>query len=190
MHSSSIKIGGKINDGCNDHDHWAGGHVRIIRNDQSQDSRENREQHGKEVIFPHILGDVPGSRRRQDQQCIDDEDPHPLDGQHDDQRHQHRKQVLQDSHRNVLALRQRPVQAHGLDPVAAQAPEHQRHPEDDQQIYDFPACNAENVSHQQTGILAEIAAPGQDGKPNGNAEGRKHRDYRIGSCRIPAADLV
>ena len=75
---SPIQIGAEIDDRCDNDDHRSRRHIRVIRQDQSQYAGKEREHHRKEMIFPHILRQIPACCRRKDQKRIDNQDTNPL----------------------------------------------------------------------------------------------------------------
>ena len=131
------------------------------------------------MIFPHIFRNIPAGSSGKNQQRINDQDTDPFDRQHDNKRNKNRKQILNQTHPELFAFRQRPVQTYRLQTIITENPEHYGGKENQKQIYDFPLCDAQNISHQKTGILAEIAASGQNNKSDGDTAGGKHRDDRI-----------
>ena len=112
------------------------------------------------MIFPHIFRNVSAGSCRKDQQSVDDQYSNPLDGQHNHQSDKYGKQILNQPDAKLLTLCQRPVKADRLQSVIAENPKYDRRYKYKQKINNLFPCNTQNVAHQQTGVLAEIAASG------------------------------
>lgn len=156
----SIKIGCKIDHRCHDHDHRSGRHIGKIRNDQSHDSGKETKDHGIEVIFLHVFRYIPAGCRWQDQKGIDEQNTDPLDRQCHNERNDNSKDILHQTHGNIAALCQGCMDADSIQLVDGKAPEYQSHRKDQDQIDDLPRRNAQDISHQNSGILAKIAPLG------------------------------
>ena len=66
----TVKKGTEEYDGRNDHNGRSCGHIAVEGHNQTQDAGKQGEQHGEEVVFPHICGYISGGSRRQDQKGV------------------------------------------------------------------------------------------------------------------------
>ena len=133
----SPAIRGKINDGSKNHNGRPCGYIHIIGNHKPKHTGKHRKQNGKEMVFPHISRNILGGSRWENQKRIDNQNPYPLNGHHNNQRCQHSKEIFHPCRRNMAASRQSPIQAHCQKLVKAKHPKYKRNCKNKNKIYDF-----------------------------------------------------
>ncbi len=82
--------------------------------------------------------------------------PIPLDRQCHNERNDNSKDILHQTHGNIAALCQGCMDADSIQLVDGKAPEYQSHRKDQDQIDDLPRRNAQDISHQNSGILLKL----------------------------------
>ena len=88
-----------------------------------------------------VTGDISGRGRRKHQKRIDDEDPHPLDGNRHQNGHHNNKELFRKAYRNALAGRQIRVQAREQPFVEYQHPQNNHKKQNYSQKCDFTAAD-------------------------------------------------
>ena len=141
LDSAAIAISTEINDRRKNHDHRSGGYICKIRNNQAEDSGKHRKQNRKKVILPQILRNIPAGSCRQDQQRIDQQNPHPFDRYRNDHCRKYCKQVFHQPDRNPPAFRQCPMNADCMQTVKTAYPKYECHCENNRQIQNLMIGN-------------------------------------------------
>ena len=140
------------------------------------------------MVGTQISRHVAGSGGGQNQHGVDDEQPHPLDSQHDDHGDKHHKTGCPSAAPAPLGSGQSGIDADGVELVEEQQPEDHRRQKGDGQHAQFPIRDAEDIADQQALIVGEAASPGQDHQPQSHTAGRKNTDNGIGGgeteCRM------